>query len=417
MDLRKKERGRCCPRSQTLSSRAGEKLLAREAFLRKSEFMPQGKRKRVILLLETHFNYGREILDGIAHYQHVHGSWECWFRPWQRSSLPPNLNNWDGVIGRFRFAEDVALFPAGMPLVNVSLGGQQAPDLPTISPDEHAIGAAVADAFRERGFRKFAVVGLAGRCFANERIAGFVAAVEAMGLTPPEEFRYSQVIRHVETQFVEWLQSQPRPLAIFACNDVTGREILEVLIKLQIKVPDEVAVIGVDNDQQVCSLSFPQLSSVRTNAQLIGFKAAELLHAMHLNPDFIPPLRTKVPHLGIQHRLSSDIFAVDDPAVAKALGYVRDHLHESLHVVELAKYAGVSRKTLELKFEQFLGSTPAGEIRARRVRKALELLAGTQLSMSEIAERIGIRDQSALSTLVRQKTGMTPMAYRRQHCN
>jgi LacI family transcriptional regulator len=379
--------------------------------------MPQHKRKRVILLLETHFNYGREILDGIAHYQHVHGSWECWFRPWMQSALPPNVNNWDGVIGRFRAKEDANPFPQGMPIVNVSLAGSELPILPTVGPDEQAIGQCVARAFHERGFRSFAAVGLANRCFANERIAGFLDEVNVLGHAPAEVFRYNQIIRHVEDVFVDWLQQQPRPLGILACNDVTGREILEVLIKLRIRVPDEVAVIGVDNDQQVCSLSFPQLSSVRTNAYQIGVKAAEMLHQMMLDPDYIPPQRSKVPNLGIEHRLSSDIFAVDDSAVAKALGYIRDHLQHAIHVNDLARHAGVSRKTLELKFEKSLSSTPAEEIRARRVRRAVELLITTQLSMSQIAEKTGVRDQSALSTLIRQHTGLTPVEYRKKHCS
>ncbi|MCC5840552.1 MAG: DNA-binding transcriptional regulator [Opitutales bacterium] len=377
--------------------------------------MPLPKRKRVILLLETHFNYGREILDGIAHYQHVHGAWECWFRPWMQTALPPNVSNWNGVIGRFRSSEDVLLFPPGMPLVNVSLGGSEAPSVPTISPDEGAVGGAVAAAFRERGFRRFAAVGLAERRFATERIEGFVEAVNGFGLPSPPVFRYNQIIRHVEDNFVQWLRVQPRPLGVFACNDVTGREILEVLLKLGIRVPDEVAVIGVDNDLQVCSLSFPQLSSVRTNAPFIGYQAAEMLHRMMDDPAFAPPLRTRVPHLGIHHRLSSDIFAVDDPAVAKALGYIRDHLQQPIQVNDLARHAGVSRKTLELKFEKALGSTPATEIRARRVRRALELLAATRLCMSDVAEKVGLRDQSALSTLVRQHTGTTPAAYRKKH--
>lgn len=380
-------------------------------------FMPRSKRKRVILLLETHFNYGREILDGIAHYQHVHGAWECWFRPWVRMALPPNVCNWDGVIGRFRSLEDIALFPPGMPLVNVSLGGTEAPPVPTVSPDEGAIGAAVAAAFRERGFRRFAAVGLAERRFATERIEGFVETVKSFGQSAPSVFRYNQIIRHVEETFIQWLRAQPRPLSIFACNDVTGREILEVLLKLEIRVPDEVAVIGVDNDTQVCSLSFPQLSSVRTNAPVIGYKAAEMLHRMLDDPAFVPPLRTRVPHLGIHHRLSSDIFAVDDPSVAKALGYIRDHLQQPIQVNDLARHAGVSRKTLELKFEKALGSTPAAEIRARRVRRALELLTATRLNMSDIAERVGLRDQSALSSLVRRHTGLTPVEYRKKHGN
>jgi LacI family transcriptional regulator len=193
-----------------------------------------------------------------------------------------------------------------------------------------------------------------------------------------------------------------------------GREILEVLVKLGVRVPDEVAVIGVDNDLQVCSLSFPQLSSVRTNAALIGYQAAEMLQRMMDDPGYAPPLRTRVPHLGIHHRLSSDIFAVDDPAVALALGYIRDHLQQAMQVNDLARHARVSRKTLELKFEKALGSTPAAEIRARRVRRALDLLATTRLSMSAVAEKVGLRDQSALSTLVRQHTGSSPSEYRKK---
>ncbi len=371
-------------------------------------------RKRVILLVETHFGYGRSILDGIARYQHTHGAWECWFRPWQ-TSLPPDLETWEGVIGRVRSPKDAAPFPRGIPLVNVSNGGTEPPCLPTVTPDDHAIGAAAAAAFVERGFRSFAAAGLAKRLFANERIEGFQDELARHGFGPAAVYRSEDVLRNEEAEFAEWLQPLPQPLAIFACNDVTGREVLEIIMKQGLRVPDDVAVIGVDNDLQVCSLSFPQLSSVRTNATQVGFNAAEMLARMMEDSSYTPPLRTLVPPVGVVHRLSSDIFAVDDPVVARALAFLRDNLRRDIHVDALAHHTGVSRKTLELKFEHSLGTTPAREIRARRARMALELLVSTRLGMSEIAERVGVRDQSALSILVKKHAGISPLAYRKKY--
>lgn len=162
-------------------------------------------------------------------------------------------------------------------------------------------------------------------------------------------------------------------------------------------------------------LSFPKLSSVRTNANQVGFKAAELLSRMMDEAGLAPPLRTLVPPIGVVHRFSSDIFAVDDPAVANALALIRDHLSSDLNVEFLASKVGVSRKTLELKFEHALGTTPGREIRVRRARRAMELLVTTNLAMTEIAERVGVRDQSALSLLVKHFCGMSPTEYRRKH--
>ena len=377
--------------------------------------MPVIVRKRVILLVETHFGYGRSILDGIARYQHTHAAWECWFRPWHHTSLPPDPEAWDGVIGRFRSRADAAPFPSGFPLVNVSTGGIEPLWLPTVGPDEQAIGASAAAAFVERGFRSFAAVGLAARLFANERIQGFQDELARRGFGPASVYRSEQVLLNEEERFIDWLQSRTQPLAIFACNDVTGREVLEIIMKRGLRVPDDVAVIGVDNDLQVCSLSFPQLSSVRTNATQVGFKAAETLARIMDDPSYTPPPRTLVPPVGVVHRLSSDIFAVDDPVVARALAFVRDNLNKDIHVDAVARHVGVSRKSLELKFEHSLSTTPAREIRARRARRALELLVSTRLGMSEIAEKTGVRDQSALSILVKKFAGVSPLAYRKKH--
>lgn len=371
------------------------------------------QRKRVVLLVETLFAYGRDLLDGIAEYQQMHSAWACWFRPWHREH-PTDPTAWDGAIGRFENERQAAMF-AGKPVVNVYASGKTPATVPSVLPDNRECGRRIARELFGRGFRNFAFVGLRDRWFVAERHAGFAEELETLGAPRPARYEYEAVLHHGEAEFCAWLETLPRPLGLMASHDVVGRAVLELVCSVGIDVPDELAVIGVDNDPQVCSLSFPHLSSLDPNGRTVGLHAAELLSKMMDDPAFEAPLLTVVPPLEIVRRRSSDVFAVDDAVARRALTLIRDHLGDPITVTDIASAAGVSRRALEMRFADALGTTPAAEIRNRRLQWALKLLITTRLDMSAIAEKVGIRNQSTLSILVKRLTGLSPREYRNKH--
>ena len=268
---------------------------------------------------------------------------------------------------------------------------------------------------------KDAVSGSEGfpRCrYASLREGAFAGALRAAGFS----------CRRIRTRVVAfkrergWLASRevvarqlrdmPKSVGIFCANDTWGREIIWMAWQSGLRVPDDVSVVGVDNDEFICKSCQPPLSSIDIGAPRIGYEAAGLLHRMiegqspPKQPLLLPPVR-------VVTRQSSDVLAVQDADVAEVLRFLRDHIHQPVRVKDVLAAVPVSRRALEGKFAALLGRTPAAEIVRLRVERAQRLLAETDLPMSEVARQCGFVGAPIFSVVFRRETGYTPSAYRR----
>lgn len=377
-------------------------------------------RPHVALVIETSLVYGRRIVRGITSYIRSHQPWSIFLDQREdQSPAPAWLKTWrgDGVICRMtnlRLAE--ALARTNVPIVD--LNDYMALGLPGIWSDHAAIGRLAARHLLECGFRQFAFCGFSGQQWAIRRRDGFMQFIEESG-NPCVVYesrwtqRHSRPWEQERQRLAVWLRSLPKPIGVMACNDMRGQQVLDACRAAEIVVPDEVAVIGVDNDELLCELCDPPLSSVVPNPERIGYEAAALLDGL-MNGK-IPDERERfVEPQGIVARQSTDVLAIDDPSIAAAVRFIRQAACNGITVPDVVERVGVSRSVLERGFHKYLGRTPQAEIRQVQVKRVKELLTQTELSLAEIADLAGYDHPEYMCVVFKRETGCTPGQFRRQ---
>ena len=213
-----------------------------------------------------------------------------------------------------------------------------------------------------------------------------------------------------------WLQSLAKPVGVMACNDVRGRQVIEACLEAGLRVPDDVAVLGVDEDRLLCELANPPLSSVVLNLDRAGYQAAELLDGL-MAGRLQPPQRILAEALWIIPRRSTDVLAIEDRHVAAAVRFIRDHCREAIAVGDVVSQANISRRGLEIRFQHVLGRSIRQQIQRVRLGWSQRLLVETNLSAEKIAHACGFSSLSYLSSVFRRELGTTLTDYRRQSRN
>jgi LacI family transcriptional regulator len=268
----------------------------------------------------------------------------------------------------------------------------------------------------EKGFQNYAFVGIHGRVWSERREHGFCQRIAKAGHSVavyPAPRRTSRRRWGAEQKtLARWLQKLPQPLGLMAYNDDRGREVLAACREAQLRVPEEVAVIGVDNDSLLCDLAAPPLSSVALNAERGGYDAAALLDKM-MSGKGRSPQRIVAEPLYVIGRHSTDILALDDREIATAVRFIRDHAGQSIHIHDVAQHVGVSRRTLEVRFQKALGRSVHAEIQRMHLDKAKRILAETDWPITKVAAVAGYNDSSYLHQVFNRQVGMTPAKYRR----
>ncbi len=378
--------------------------------------------KRVAVLVETSNAYGREIQFGIADYVRARDNWSMFVEQHELGALPPPWllrQKWDGIISRpttFDLARAFRRMKA--PVVDLNDLNQDL-GFPRLQSDNHAIGRLAADHLLERGFRNYAYCGFSAEAWAGERRDGFLdrLANRRFDVSIYETFWRR---RHVLTWMAEqdrlarWLKKLPQPAGIFACNDVRGRQVLEACRRLGISVPERVAVVGVDNDELLCRMSDPPLSSVLPDAHRLGFMAAALLD--RLMSEHKPKLSVKrIAPRTVVTRRSTETLAVEDPDISAALRFIREKACEGICVADVLKTVPLSRSLFERRFQQCAGRSPHGEIRSVQLRRAAQLLEETDLPLKKISQLCGLSRMEYLSYLFKQAFGQSPGVYRKTH--
>jgi LacI family transcriptional regulator len=375
------------------------------------------KRLNVALIVETSGVYGREILKGIARYRNTHEPWSMFLDERELNTPPPEwLLNWDGdgVICRSTTpALAEALRNKGLAAIDLNdrhgdLG------LPRVSSDMVAIGRYAAEHLLSRGFLNVAYCGFEGEPWCEARLDGVREVV-----SPVSVFRSSwrglreHAWEEERSLICNWLRGLPRPLGVVACNDVRGHHVLDACKTLDLSVPEEVAVIGVDNASTFCGLCDPPLSSVVPDAEGIGYRAASLLdRLMQRKP--VENRTATIPPKGIATRESTDSVAISDPVAARARRFIRENSRIGIKVSDVQAWSGVSRSTLERRFRSAIGCSPHDEITRARIARVKVLLRDTNRSIRQIAEDAGFEHSEYLMVQFKRETGKTPTEWRRE---
>lgn len=380
--------------------------------------------KRIALLMHN-LGYCRDLLRGIQRY--VINCDKGWFLHDDQisTSTIKALQQWepDGIVAFIvdpKQGQKIQTFQC--PVVNVC-SRIDVKNIPLLAFDNVAAGRMAAEHFLERRFENFGFFGHphTQSCSSSQREQGFCECLAEAGFEvhtllanyQPRLFmqtKWGNVLQRIE----RWLQKIPKPAAIFACNDVPARHIANICQQMGLKIPEQVAILGVDNDEIECHLARPPLSSIAVPGDQIGYESAALLDRMFHEK---VPLRDDAyifDPLEVITRQSTDIMAVEDADISLALGYIRKNIHLPFSVDDVAENVCLGRRVLERRFRQLLGRTVLQEIWRARVDVAKKLLRETSLSMPQIAARAGFADAQRLAVVFRKVADMSPTDYRRK---
>lgn len=374
--------------------------------------------RRVTLFVETDRAYGRGILHGISRWAQMHGNWALSMQPRVLDRSVPRLpvGDCDGVIARVT-SPAAAAAVRRLKVPTVVLSYEAAPQHVCVGTRSSSEGRLAAEYFLDRGFSTFAFCGVAEQ-FSAERLEGFAARLAEHRHTvneyPRQRSRGQNWWAGEHEHLARWLVALAKPVAIFAATDDVGRRVLAACQWRCLRVPDEVAVLGVDNDELLCELCTPPLSSIALDTEKAGFEAAAALEALMDGRE--PSQRSIVVEpLCAVTRQSTDVLAVEDRDVAQAIRYIREHAHERIGVRDVVRHVPTSRRSLECRFKRFRGRTLHDEILRARIERAKHLLASSQLSMPQVATASGFSSADYMGYVFRRAEGVPPLSYRKRH--
>jgi len=371
---------------------------------------------RVAILIETTRTYTREMLAGVSRYSHQHGPWSTFLELRAlESSAPAWLSKWngDGILARTHsdtMADAIAA--TGLPVVELrsSNHNQQAP---FVGMDNRKIGQLVAEHFINRGYQRFAAYTLDTESFFRERSRKFVSFLKettgadcdvlpSQGESGPDDWEAHQ------SELIEWLERLDKPVGIFATNDQLATRLIDACQRAGISVPEEVAVVGCENETTLCNFSSPPLTSVRFDGGTVGFRAAQILDGLMRGESKKTPETILVPPKGIEIRGSSDEWVIDDPIVLRAVKLIRQKAYSEITIAKICDEIGVSCSTLERRMKSTLKRGPKEELLRVRFAEVNRLLKNTDLTIESIAEMTGFAYPHYLQTSYRERYGHTP---------
>jgi LacI family transcriptional regulator len=394
--------------------------LARTANFRQNYYTMRKKhRKKTILLALTSTHHG--FYHGAARYAAEH-DWHVVADMVYDATIPVGWKG-DGILSFVGHWEELAKYvvSAHIPVVEISSVRKDL-GLPCVVEDNEAIGRLGAEHLLERNFRTFAWAPFWDDSVNEERFQGFanrirLAGFDCVRLLPVNTRRSARASRHINwTLRRQWvihtIRSLPYPLGIFCYNDCVAADIVDACIENEIRIPDEVAVLGVDNDPVICDCVQVPLSSVRHDLEGMAYEAAALLERL-MNGEQAPKTPKRIAPKGVVTRKSTEVLAVENPEVANALGYIQENFPRgSLSVEDVVAHSQIPRRSLERAFRDELQRTILHEILRVRVNHAQKLLETNADSVTDIANRCGFASVNHFYRVFRNRTGLTPRTFR-----
>ena len=387
---------------------------------------------RVALQIELNRAHGRALLRGIADYALERTDWRLEFVDPERLARASDVARYDGLIVRVMDdATAAALLKSGRPVVD-TYGRMDDNPLASIRLDDAAIAEMAFACLAEHHYAHFAFCGFDGLRFSDRRGAAFCARATACGGTCAA-FGGTRRTRLADTFFRNektavrdgaalgaWLRGLPKPVAVFCCNDLRAVQVLQVCADCGLAVPEDVAVLGVDNDILLCTFANPPLSSIETDSFALGRAAAEMLDRQMAHPRRpagraapVPPALHRPTH--VVERRSTDTYAFRTPWLADAVRYIRRNLAGGVTADDVVRHVGYSHPTVNKAFADEVGRSVKQEILRQRGRLACTMLAETSRTASEISARCGYRSPQYFSRCFVGAFGLTPDAWRKTH--
>jgi len=379
---------------------------------------------KVALLVETSRGVGRELLRGIARYSRLHGPWSFHITPGDYKQIVPKMKQWGGtgIIARIPDARAArAILRAGVPTIALGLAddqmrpGNPLSRLTEISSDPVEVSRLAADHLMEKRFAHYAYVGSEDRGWAKRRERTFCKYLAKHDFHPhvyrqPKRLQ-DRIWEREQTILAEWISKLPTPIGLFVCDDDRGREVLEACTLAGLRVPADVAVVGVDNDEVFCELSNPPLSSVALNSEAAGYRAAEILDGL-MKGRLRKPRRIVIEALGVVPRRSTQVIAVEDEELVLALQFIHHKNGRDISVEHVVQEVAVSRRNLEMRFRRHVGHTILEEIQLVKLERAKRLLVETPYPISKIADIAGFGTTTYFIQFFQKRVGKTPRRYR-----
>jgi LacI family transcriptional regulator len=376
----------------------------------------------VLLLIDTSRAYGRGLVEGIARYADEHGPWSIYFN--ERSlmdSLPRWLTDWcgDGIISHTARKLDVEkLFAKTVPVVELFPAPKSG--IPLVRPDEEGIARQAVEHFLDRGLRHFAFFCADSGNWIDWRRQAFEQYLHSRDMSchvfpVPSTQRTGKRPRLIDDRrVVRWLRELPEPCGLLCATDSHAVQLTRCCRTRGILVPEQIAVLGVDNDPVLCAVCFPRLSSIELGSARIGYEAAALLDRM-IRGRSRPKRGVCIEPQGVIARESTDILAIDDLEMAQAVRMIREKSCRHLRVAQLAEDLGLSRRAFEQRFQKALHRNPKAEIVRYQMERAKSMLSNTDLPMSKLAKECGFTSMAYFSRAFRRQFGLTPRDYRKRH--
>ena len=363
--------------------------------------MSDPKPKRIYLSVPRTVGHGRDIVRGIYARQPPGNEWELHLGD-LTGSLDPAV--WDGCI----FMGTQHIDP-GVPTVHCS-NGHEPQGMDSVHEDNVLAGRMAANYFLGQGYESFLHVGIPNPLYARERAQGFQ---EVLGDRAERFMIWGDHWHDAKGNraLTDLLRAMPKPVALFAASDGAGLHVLRALRPSELLLPEEVAVMGVDNDDLICELPRPSLSSIRLAGETIGRQAARLLQA-RLEDPARPPERIRIPPLEVVERESCGDPALRHPEVRRAMACIRRRASEPIGVPDIVESTGLKRRALEQHFLRETGRSIHETLQDRRLEQARTLMQNPERSLQEIADRCGFQSPSRFSVVFRQIEGCSPREYR-----
>lgn len=385
---------------------------------------PTRARRHVALAYPLAVPWMTAYVRGVLDYGQQHGGWTLTTSPpsligaGEENLTLPGLRGWPGhgVITAILTEADIyAAHELGIPVVNLAATLADT-GIPSVLPDHYGMGRLAAEHLLERGLRRLAYYGVKGFWFSELRRRGFVECAEQAGATcdvlevPRKAGPWANWQKRTGL-LVRWLKQLRPPVGLLAVQDYRARVVMEECERLELRIPHDVAVIGMENDPMLCEFCRPTLSSVSRNSWQMGFESAAMLD--RLMDGLSTPADVAIPPDGVVGRQSTDTIAVDDPHLAAAVHFIHDHLSEPFGVDQIVEASSISRRQLETRFRRVLGSTPHDYLCRKRVERAKQMLSVPgRVKFHHVVKACGFSSVDRMRLIFLRVTGMTPLEYR-----
>ncbi|GHT66670.1 XylR family transcriptional regulator [Bacteroidia bacterium] len=378
---------------------------------------------RIILLTDLSEEYAKNLLKGIVRYSKEHEPWVLCKMPFSYrikhgvEGVLKWAKKWkaDGVIAQFYDTDRVEIFRENGIAAIAQDFKSRFTQIPNITGAHHLTGKMGANYFIQKGFKNFAFFGFKDIVWSSERCAGFLDEIKKYqfenNFYEYQNADFAEPWHYESAPLIAWLQQLPKPIAIMACDDNQGHHIAEVCKQCGIKIPEEIALLGVDNDNAVCTLSDPPLSSINQAVKKGGYETAQLMSRMIQNPNGKYEDVVVYP-THIITRKSTDIYATNDKYISATLKYIHQNVDKKMTIGTIIKQIPLSRRLLENRFKQEIGVPIYTYIMNLRIEKFAHQLLESNLSIMEIAEEIGYSDYKNIARRFKKIKGCTPSEYK-----